>query len=489
MDGHDLDPREQRRASSPPHAPSGTPLTSSPHELLASAIVTLMSETAPGPRLLSPTYAAITIGMCALIGFVAFEAMAVTTVMPTVARDLDGADLYALSFAAPLASGVIGMVVAGMWSDRRGPVAPLLWSMVLFSVGLLICGAAPSMEILVGGRLVQGLGGGALTVGLYVLVGIVFPAALQPGIFASFAAAWVLPSLFGPALAAFVADALGWRWVFLGAVIFVAGAALLIAPSLGGRKTDTGVGEAGAGRLVWATVGAIAVLALELLGSARGVAGVGALGALVLVVLALTRLLPPGSLTGRPGLPAVIATRGLMSAGFFCAEAYIVYVLQEQWGLTPARAGIALSVVGVTWALSSQLQARLGERVSHVRAMEIGSLLVLAGVLSLAATVRLDGPALLAGATYVLAGAGMGFGYPRTSVAMLDVSTDADRGFNSAALSIADSLGAALALSISGVVFAAAQRQDANPFLAVFVFAVGLGGLGVLTSRRTAQPA
>jgi MFS family permease len=125
-----------------------------------------MSETAPGPRLLSPTYAAITIGMCALIGFVAFEAMAVTTVMPTVARDLDGADLYALSFAAPLASGVIGMVAAGLWSDRRGPVAPLIWSMVLFSVGLLICGTAPSMEILVGGRLVQGLGGGALTVGL-----------------------------------------------------------------------------------------------------------------------------------------------------------------------------------------------------------------------------------------------------------------------------------------------------------------------------------
>lgn len=446
-----------------------------------------MSETAPSPRLLSPTYAAITIGMCALIGFVAFEAMAVTTVMPTVVRDLDGADLYALSFAAPLASGVIGMVAAGMWSDRRGPVTPVLWSMVLFSVGLLICGAAPSMEILVGGRLVQGLGGGALIVGVYVLVGLVFPPALQPGIFASFAAAWVLPALFGPALAALVADAFGWRWVFLGAVVFVAAAALLIAPSLRGRRTDSGVvSEAGLGRLAWASVGAIAVLALELLGSARGISGFGALGALVLVVLSLSRLLPPGALTGRPGLPSVIATRGLMSAGFFCAEAYIVYVLQEQWGLTPARAGIALSVVGVTWALSSQLQARLGARVSHVRAMEIGSLLVLAGVLALSLTVWLDGPALLAGATYVLAGAGMGFGYPRTSVAMLDASTDADRGFNSAALSIADSLGAALALSISGVVFAAAVREGANPFLAVFVFAIVLGVLGVLTSRRTA---
>ena len=77
-----------------------------------------------GTRLLGPAYAATTIGMFALIAFVAFEAMAVTTVMPTVARELDGVSLYALSFAAPLASGVVGMVAAGMWSDRRGPVTP-----------------------------------------------------------------------------------------------------------------------------------------------------------------------------------------------------------------------------------------------------------------------------------------------------------------------------------------------------------------------------
>ena len=78
------------------------------------------------------------------------------------------------------------------------------------------------MEVLVAGRVLQGLGGGALTVWLYVVVGLVFPAALQPAVFASFAAAWVLPSLFGPALAAFVAQSVGWRWVFLGVVALVA---------------------------------------------------------------------------------------------------------------------------------------------------------------------------------------------------------------------------------------------------------------------------
>jgi MFS family permease len=439
-------------------------------------------------RILSPAYAATTVGMFALIAFVAFEAMAVTTVMPTVAALLDGLGLYALSFAAPLASGVVGMVGAGMWSDRRGPVTPLVASMVLFSLGLVVCGTAPTMEVLVAGRVLQGLGGGALTVVLYVLVGLVFPERLRPSIFATFAAAWVLPALFGPALAAWVAHAASWRWVFLGTVALVAVAALLVAPALRGLVAPAGGTVAPLSRLGWAVVGAAAVLAVELLGSRPGVLGLLALVAVVAVVVALRRLLPSGTLVGARGLPAVIATRGLVAAGFFSAEAYIVFVLEEHWGLTPGRAGLALTVVGVVWAGASQAQARLGQRVSHERAMQVGTAVVVLGVLGLAATVRFDGPAVLAGASYVLAGAGMGFAYPRTGVAMLAASTDADRGFNSSALSVADSLGGALALSASGVVFTLARASGWDPFVAVFTLATAITVLAALVARRTPSP-
>jgi MFS family permease len=150
--------------------------------------------TSAGPaareRVLSPAYATTTIGMFSMIAFAAFESMAVTTIMPTVARELGGFAYYALSFAAPFASGVIGMVAAGMWSDRRGPRIPLLVSMALFSLGLLVCGFAPGMEVFVAGRVLQGLGAGAMIVSLYVMVGLIYPARLQPAVFASFAAAW-----------------------------------------------------------------------------------------------------------------------------------------------------------------------------------------------------------------------------------------------------------------------------------------------------------
>lgn len=454
-------------------------------------VTTSKTPTGTRERLLAPAYAATTIGLFSLIAFAAFEVMAVTTVMPTIARDLDGFDEYALAFAAPFASGVVGMVAAGMWTDRSGPLRPLVVSLVTFSLGMVVCGIAPTMEVLVVGRVLQGLGSGSMVVVAYVLVGMVYPARLQPAIFAAFAAAWVLPALFGPGLAALVADTVGWRWVFLGILALVALAAALVTPTARAQPAPSEPTATPRTRLVWAVVAASAVLALELLGSGTGPTLVAAAGAFVLVVVGVRPLLPPGVLVLRRGLPSVIATRGLLSASFFCAEAYIVYALQERWDLTPGQAGIALTCVGVVWAASSQVSSRLGGRVSHETALRFGTTVVLAGIAGIALLVwlRSDGgglPAAVTVAAYVLASVGMGFAYPRTSVAMLAATTDSDRGFNASALQVADSLGAALALSVSGIAYAAAQRADLDPFPVVYALAVAIGAAGVVAAVRAA---
>jgi MFS family permease len=438
-------------------------------------------------RLLSPTYAATTVGMFALCAFVAFEATAVVTVMPTIADQLDGVALYALSFAAPLASGVVGMVAAGGWSDRRGPTVPLVAALALFASGLVVCGLAPSMEVLVAGRFLQGLGGGALTVCLYVLVGLVFPEALRPAVFTSFAAAWILPTLFGPALAAWVAHALGWRWVFLGVVAMVAGAAALVAPALRDLDARATGQRAPRSRLAWAAVGAAAVLALDLLGSRQGAVAVLTVVAAAVVLASLGRLAPPGTLSLRQGLPAVIATRGLLAGTFFCGETYIIFVLMERWDLSAGIAGLALTGVGLSWNAGSWVQSRLARTLGDTTAMTGGSVMVLVGIVSLAITIVLHVHPALAVATYVFAGAGMGLAYPRTSVATLADSTDSDRGFNSAALSIADSLGGALTIAASGVAFAVATRTGGDPFVAALTVGCVAGALGVFAAGRTSR--
>ena len=192
-----------------------------------------MSTTATRTGLLSGRYALATIGMVAIVGVAAFQNLAMTTIMPVISRDLDGEALYALAFAAPLAAGVPGMVLAGNWTDRAGGRVVAWVSALLFAVGTAVVMLAPTMEVFLVGRLVEGFGAGAIDVVLYVLVARIFPAELHGPVFAGFAAAWVVPALIGPAIAGIVTDTWNWHWVFAGALVIAVGAFTVLVPTLG----------------------------------------------------------------------------------------------------------------------------------------------------------------------------------------------------------------------------------------------------------------
>lgn len=450
-------------------------------------------------------YLLATVGTCALVFLSAFESLAVTTVMPVVSRDLDGAGLYALAFAGPLATGVMGMVGAGNWSDRRGPKAPLYASVAMFVVGLLIAGTAGTMEMLVLGRLVQGLGGGAMTVALYVLVARIYPPVLHPKIFAAFAASWVIPSLIGPFAAGVVAELSSWHWVFLGVVGLVLPALAMVVPAMRGlvsRGTEARTGtEASAapetassddaptvpwafGRMAWAGLAAVAVLGLNLSGGVPGFGAVIAAVALVTALVAVRPLVPRGTLTARRGLPSVILSRGLASAAFFGAEVYLPYMLTERYDFTPTFAGLTLTGSALAWAGASALQGRLGSGLADALAVQVGAVLVLAAIVLAFVTSALALPAAIAIVGWLFAGFGMGLMYPRLSVMTLALSSRDNQGFNSAAMSISDSLGGALALAATGLVFAA--FTTIGPFAAVFALTAVIGVVGVVVAPRVA---
>src|SRR6476661_2643355 len=110
----------------------------------------------------SPERRPLTVGLVLTITLVATEALAVSTAMPIVARELGGLELYGLVFSAFTASSLVGIVVAGQLIDRRGIVVPFVLGLAMFAAGLTIAGAAVSMPMLILGRLIQGLGGGAI---------------------------------------------------------------------------------------------------------------------------------------------------------------------------------------------------------------------------------------------------------------------------------------------------------------------------------------
>src|SRR2546426_1609802 len=154
---------------------------------------------------------ALTVGLVLTITLVAFEALAISTVMPVVARELGGLDLYGWVFSAFFLGNLVGIVVVGGLIDRGGLIRPFVAGLTLFGVGLAIGGLAPSMPILVVGRLLQGFGAGSIAPTAYVAIGRSLPEELRARMFATLSTPWGLPGGLGPALAGGIAPQSTWR--------------------------------------------------------------------------------------------------------------------------------------------------------------------------------------------------------------------------------------------------------------------------------------
>src|ERR1700728_4925762 len=121
--------------------------------------------TSPAGGIWTPAYRQLTVGLVLAVTFVAFEALAIATILPLVSRHLGDLRLYGWVFSAFLLSSLIGIVVAGTLADRVPLGQPMLAGLALFALGLVIGGAAPDMPVLVAGRGVPGLRAGGVPAG------------------------------------------------------------------------------------------------------------------------------------------------------------------------------------------------------------------------------------------------------------------------------------------------------------------------------------
>jgi MFS family permease len=463
----------------------------------------------------------LTIGMVTLVSLVAFEAVAVTTAMPTVTKALNGLALYGLAFGGALAAGVVGMVVSGGWSDAKGPAAPMWAGLGAFAAGLLVAGLAPTMGALVAGRIAQGFGGGLVAVALYVVVGRVYPERLHPRLFAAFAGAWVVPSVAGPSVSGLIVEHAGWRWVFLGVVLVSIPAVLLVRPALRGLSAPSTGSERAFRRARFGPIGLAlgAAVSVGLLhvggqrfrdqhpggenlggenlggehigGLADGILGLGLIGvALAGLVVFTPRLLPRGAFAARSGLPSVVLLRGLAGAAFMQADVFLPLMLSRERGFSPSAAGLTLTVGGVAWFAGSWYQGRWGQRLAPALRLRIGLALIAAGITTAALCVAPAVPVAVCVAGWALGGLGMGISYPTMSALTLRLSAPGTQGANSSALQLSDSLFSTTMLAIGGTLFAAwVPSSPTAAYLSGYVIAGALALTGVVLAARTREPA
>ncbi|GAA1965071.1 MFS transporter [Kitasatospora viridis] len=454
--------------------------------------------------LFDPRWRSVTLAVALSFAVVAFAELALSTAMPVAVQALHGLRGYAAVFGGFMAASLVGTITAGRLCDAGRTRPTALGALGCFALGALTCGGADGMAQLVLGRALQGLGGGGLTVALYVVVARRYPDAVRPRVFSMITSCWVLPSLVGPLAAGAVTDRLSWRWVFLGIAAAAALGALPLyratagtgpatAPEAaeGADESETGARRGGLPLALTAAAGAGLVQYAEAgRGSALGWAAAGT--GLLLLALSVPRLLPRGTLRAAAGVPALVLLRGVAAAAFFTVESFVPLMLVDRHHLSPTLAGFSLTGAALSWTAASWYQGRRtdGDRTALIRSGAVVH--ALGTALALAAAFG-PVPAWAAPLALVVSGFGMGLLLPSVGVLIMELSPATEQGANSASLELSDNLCSVLLVGLAGVLLHAPAGGGAgsggSAFVLVFVPPLATALAAVALSARPLRAA
>src|SRR6266567_1361512 len=440
----------------------------------------------------SANYRQLTLGLILIILGPAFETLAVATILPKIVASLGGLSFYGWSFSAYMLATLVGLILAGDEADQRGPALPFMIGVVSFVLGLVLAGTAPSMIVFVLSRGVQGFGAGILVSVTYACVGQGYSEQLKPRMVAILASAWVVPGLIGPALAGIIADFFGWRWVFLGLVIVLPLGTGLVLPALKKLTLSKKVRVARSLDLhrLLATAGLVAGAGMTLTGlqvQSIPLALVLILPGLVIGIPSLRSILPAGTLRVKAGLPAAIATIGLLSAAFFGGEAFLPLTLISIRGQNTIIAGIALTAATLSWTAGSWLLAHFAPKRGRRMLVLSGLLIVAIGIAGIAIILIPAIPAQIAILAWGVGGLGMGLAYSTISLVVLETAPKDQVGSASASMELSSVLGTALGTGLGGVIIAFAAGSGRPPSWGIAVIdllVIAVIGFAILTAMR-----
>lgn len=447
----------------------------------------------PGPsarwEVFSGGRARTTAGLLLVITAVAFEGMGVATAMPAVMADIGSLETYAWPFVAFTTATVFATVLAGRWADRSGPAGAIVVGVTTFTVGLVVAATAFTLTALLIGRVLQGLGAGAATVAIFVLIAQAYPAGLRAAVLGWTASAWVVPSLLGPPIAAYISQTWSWHWVFGGIAPLAALALVMMARTLR-TSASTQVRpdrEPPPGRrwLLLAALGAaIGVAALSWAGEDPGLSVLPvAVTALVIVVPSVRYLVPRGTLRASRGVGTTVLARGMLAGTYFSMNAFLPLMLTTLYGWSLTSAGTTLIPGSLGWSLASAWQGGRPNLPRH-RLLQLGFVFLGVGVIGvMAVTVGVLNPWMTM-AAQAIAGLGMGLGMPSVLLLVMGHSAPENVGFNTSAAQILDGVSAATLIGVGGALTAAMALQPG--YLALLAGLVLLVALGALLAPRAA---
>lgn len=326
-------------------------------------------------------------------GLAFLDGTVVNVALPAIGRDL-GASTGSLQWIVNgyLLTLAALILLGGSLGDRLGRRRVFVLGVGLFTAASLLCAVAPSAELLIAARLLQGIGGALLTPGSLAMI----ESSFRPGDRARAIGAWSglggVATAVGPLLGGYLVDAVSWRAIFLinlpiGAFVIVMAARHVPEtrdPTAHGHLDTKGAALAALGLagITYALIEGPGDDASPMIALAALV-GVGALVCFVLVERrSANPMVPLGIFASRQFSAANLTTFAVYAAlgGFFFL---FVSFLQISLGYSPLEAGAATLPVTLLMLALSARSGGLAQRIGARIPLTIGPLIIASGLLLL----------------------------------------------------------------------------------------------------------
>ncbi|MGO4744958.1 MDR family MFS transporter [Serratia quinivorans] len=393
---------------------------------------------------------------CMLAMFMsAIEATIVATAMPTIIGDLGGFSLLGWVFAVYLLAQAITIPIYGRLADLLGRKRVFFFGASLFLLGSVLCGFSPNMYWLIGFRLLQGLGAGAIMPIATTIIGDIYSATERPKVMGYLSSVWGVSAIIGPLLGAFIVQHLPWALVFwvnlpIGLLaMFFLGRYLPARQQVRKHALDL-AGTA------WLTL-FVSALLLSLLQAEN--LGWWVLPLLALAAVALMLLVRQERRAPEPLFPLALWQSRVIVAGnigglvigaaMMGISAFLPTFIQGVMGGTPLEAGTTLALMSIGWPLASTFSGRLMLMTTYRTTALLGALLLLAGGLILL-LLQPTGGLLWGRVAAFMVGAGMGLCNTTFLVSVQNAAHHSIRGIATACTVFTRMMGSAIGTAILG---------------------------------------
>jgi EmrB/QacA subfamily drug resistance transporter len=395
---------------------------------------------------------------------VALDALVVITALPAIHRDLGASistlewtvNAYTLAYAA-------GIITAAAVGDRFGRRRVFATGLALFSIASASCALAPTAELLIAARVIQGIGAAIIMPLSLTILTAAFPPQRRGAIVGLWGGIGGLAVAAGPLVGGAISQGLDWHWIFwVNVPIGLVAAVLAVVRLAESRGPATRLDvpavvlvSGGATGLVWGLVraGDVGWDSTETL-AALGLGLVLTAGFVAWERVAREPMLPLRLFRNR-AFAAANATGFLMTGALTGAAFLVSQYFQFALGYSPLDTGVHILPWTATPILVAPLAGTLSGRIGQRPVMAAGMLLQGVGLAWFAwlATTSVDYQDLIP--PLLAAGVGVSMSLASTPTAILGAVAPPDMGKASGANSTFQRFGSVFGVTVGTAVFAA----------------------------------